>query len=126
MTMPHLMNCSHSEDGWCLECVKELNSELAAAQAENTRLKEIDAEVCGVSLEVIEENAAMYERVREIEGELIEHKEAIRLVNHACGVAADELLALRKNIRAKDERIVELEAKLEEPPDVNYFRPKGD
>lgn len=24
MTMPHLMNCSHSEDGWCLACVKEL------------------------------------------------------------------------------------------------------
>lgn len=24
MTMPHLMNCSHSPDGWCLECVKEL------------------------------------------------------------------------------------------------------
>ena len=27
MTMPHLMNCSHSEDGWCLACVKELNDE---------------------------------------------------------------------------------------------------
>ena len=24
MTMPHLMNCPHSEDGWCLSCVKEL------------------------------------------------------------------------------------------------------
>ena len=24
MTMPHLMNCSHSETGWCLRCVKEL------------------------------------------------------------------------------------------------------
>lgn len=24
MTMPHLMNCSHSEDGWCLDCVKAL------------------------------------------------------------------------------------------------------
>lgn len=22
--MPHLMNCSHSDTGWCLECVKEL------------------------------------------------------------------------------------------------------
>lgn len=22
--MPHLMNCSHSSDGWCLKCVKEL------------------------------------------------------------------------------------------------------
>ena len=24
MTMPHLMNCDHSEDGWCLDCVKAL------------------------------------------------------------------------------------------------------
>lgn len=24
MTMPHLMNCNHSDDGWCLECVREL------------------------------------------------------------------------------------------------------
>ncbi len=25
MTMPHLMNCNHSDDGWCLDCVKELH-----------------------------------------------------------------------------------------------------
>ncbi len=24
MTMPHLMNCSHSETGWCLECVRNM------------------------------------------------------------------------------------------------------
>lgn len=24
MTMPHLMNCDHSDDGWCLECVHRL------------------------------------------------------------------------------------------------------
>jgi len=23
MTMPHLMNCPHSGDGWCLKCVQE-------------------------------------------------------------------------------------------------------
>ena len=22
MTMPHLMNCDHQGDGWCLDCVK--------------------------------------------------------------------------------------------------------
>lgn len=27
MTMPHLMNCPHSCEGWCLECVKELHDE---------------------------------------------------------------------------------------------------
>lgn len=27
MTMPHLMNCPHIEDGWCLTCVSELENE---------------------------------------------------------------------------------------------------
>lgn len=27
MTVPHLMNCPHSDDGWCLACVVELGSE---------------------------------------------------------------------------------------------------
>lgn len=27
MTMPHLMNCIHSDSGWCLACVKQLNDE---------------------------------------------------------------------------------------------------
>ena len=26
MTMPHLENCSHSGDGWCLACVSKLNA----------------------------------------------------------------------------------------------------
>lgn len=25
MTMPHLMNCPHQGEGWCLDCVKELH-----------------------------------------------------------------------------------------------------
>jgi hypothetical protein len=28
MTMPHLMNCDHSEEGWCLGCVKKQWEEL--------------------------------------------------------------------------------------------------
>lgn len=27
MTMPHMMNCSHSDTGWCLDCVRELVDE---------------------------------------------------------------------------------------------------
>ena len=27
MTIPWLMNCGHSDDGWCLKCVKELGEE---------------------------------------------------------------------------------------------------
>ena len=33
MTIPHLMNCSHSPDGWCLECVGALQRELEATRA---------------------------------------------------------------------------------------------
>jgi hypothetical protein len=32
MTMPHLMNCPHDEDGWCLKCVKKLYDEKEAVQ----------------------------------------------------------------------------------------------
>jgi hypothetical protein len=33
MTMPHLMNCPHSGDGWCLDCVGKLNSEFTEEKA---------------------------------------------------------------------------------------------
>lgn len=29
--MPHLENCSHSGDGWCLACVQRLQADLARA-----------------------------------------------------------------------------------------------
>lgn len=45
MTMPHLMNCGHSDDGHCLDCVKaageereSLRAQLATAQAELARV----------------------------------------------------------------------------------------
>lgn len=31
--MPHLQNCDHCDDGWCLDCVKELHDLLM--QVEN-------------------------------------------------------------------------------------------
>lgn len=34
MTMPTLMNCSHSGYGWCLNCVRQLAAELDEARAE--------------------------------------------------------------------------------------------
>lgn len=33
VTMPHLMNCDHSEHGWCLGCVSKLYYEKEAALA---------------------------------------------------------------------------------------------
>jgi hypothetical protein len=40
MTMPHLMNCGHSEDGWCLMCVHELNARLEMTNEQAVRLAE--------------------------------------------------------------------------------------
>jgi len=33
MTMPHLMNCPHRGDGWCLTCVAQMHDELDAMKA---------------------------------------------------------------------------------------------
>lgn len=32
MTMPHLQNCPHNPDGWCLKCVGQLHAELQQLQ----------------------------------------------------------------------------------------------
>jgi hypothetical protein len=66
--MPHLMNCPHQGEGWCLECVGALQAELertrvslhvesAAADAEATFANELNADV-----------AALRARVAELEG----------------------------------------------------------
>lgn len=34
MTIPYLMNCPHSDDGWCLACVKALGEEREACRAD--------------------------------------------------------------------------------------------
>lgn len=41
MTMPHLMNCDHICNGWCLECVNEMHKELDTAKDEVRELKKI-------------------------------------------------------------------------------------
>jgi len=33
MTMPHLMNCEHMEDGWCLDCVAAQHAEIERLRA---------------------------------------------------------------------------------------------
>lgn len=33
MTMPHLENCLHHPDGWCLDCVKDQHEEMEKYQA---------------------------------------------------------------------------------------------
>ncbi len=40
MTMPHLMNCQHSCEGWCIPCVKEMHEE--AERLQQWKAKAID------------------------------------------------------------------------------------
>jgi hypothetical protein len=39
MTVPWLMNCPHSDESWCLDCVAELGEELAAATKDARRYR---------------------------------------------------------------------------------------
>jgi hypothetical protein len=41
MTMPHLMNCPHSDDGWCIDCVSKLWRDRSDKSEEVEHLKEI-------------------------------------------------------------------------------------
>jgi hypothetical protein len=41
MTMPHLSNCVHQGDGWCLDCVKILWEKNEKLEMENKNLKDI-------------------------------------------------------------------------------------
>ena len=34
MTMPHLGNCPHDGDGWCIPCVAEMNRDLERCEQE--------------------------------------------------------------------------------------------
>ncbi len=56
MTMPHLMNCQHSGDGWCLDCVKELY-DTRFSQSEDERIAcDHIAGLLGSSLFTIQED----------------------------------------------------------------------
>lgn len=41
MTMPHLMNCAHSDTGWCLTCVKEQWEELDGLKIHADKVKDL-------------------------------------------------------------------------------------
>jgi hypothetical protein len=38
MTLPHLSNCQHNLDGWCLSCVADLQSRISDLEAEKEEL----------------------------------------------------------------------------------------
>ena len=41
MTMPHLMNCPHMDDGWCLDCVAKQWEELQALRNDAERYRRL-------------------------------------------------------------------------------------
>lgn len=50
MAMPHMMNCPHSSEGWCLTCVQQLQARI---DEQDRRCGELEAE-----------NAAMLDALR--------------------------------------------------------------
>lgn len=61
--MPHLTNCAHSEDGWCLDCMKEQHEAIAPILRDCDELKTLIAEMgkAGERLQV---------RIAELEAEI--------------------------------------------------------
>ena len=37
MTIPHMMNCAHDGNGWCLKCVQELHAEAEQSEFQHQR-----------------------------------------------------------------------------------------
>lgn len=61
MTIPWLMNCPHSEDSWCLACVREMGEEnerlREACHADNVELAQ---ELAGNRMELIQNGTCAY------------------------------------------------------------------
>lgn len=51
MTMPHMSNCAHSAEGWCLACVKQQQEHINQLEA---KLQDVDR-----GLDVAERNLAV-------------------------------------------------------------------
>lgn len=68
MTMPHMMNCPHSDSGWCLACVQEqLESELDDLR--NAMAGAMD-ETCGASEKHCTCVPLLRARIKELESKL--------------------------------------------------------
>jgi len=42
--MPHLMNCEHSSDGWCLDCVKQMYDRIETLEFTANMLYDINGD----------------------------------------------------------------------------------
>ncbi len=51
MTMPHLMNCDHSDEGWCLDCVKQMHDELSRDAERYRYIRDVLVQCCSVKMD---------------------------------------------------------------------------
>lgn len=99
MTMPHLENCIHKDDGWCLDCIKELGKEnLKFSQAilklsriikelgeENESLRQAILEVSRITFEQTSQGADILSiAVKHTDEDVTKFQLANRLVNEVC------------------------------------------
>lgn len=68
MTMPHLMNCPHDDDGWCLTCVAAQHDKLEEAErlVEDAvaRLKAVREELTLIGCTTPAEDEAIFRRAK--------------------------------------------------------------
>lgn len=65
MTMPHLMNCAHADEGWCLACVAGLHAEKVAWQDRAEVAESHERELRPISDEYLRTTAERDEARRE-------------------------------------------------------------
>lgn len=104
MTMPHLTNCSHQGEGWCLECVAGLQARLDA-KGETTWTHDISVELL-----------ALLERLRSCDGK---QSDSCIVVWEQCQLLVSAIAALtaqRDALLAACRSMMNLKA----PPDETY------
>ena len=101
MTMPHLTNCSHSNDGWCLPCVKQLADEHAELHAHWGKIHVILLYWFGTTdpallADVLKDSDEWNERVKKSNGRMLE---VLKCVS-AWYKAGDEQNAIQERVDA--------------------------
>lgn len=83
--MPHLMNCMHSEDGWCLDCVKEMHDESERLHREDS------AGFAEVWKELTDVMAALSLARKYAADQQKKHPIGLRAFAAECGVSASKM-----------------------------------
>lgn len=90
MTMPHLMNCEHADEGWCLGCVRELWDEKELAQTHVAALKKdiedliyLDGEAAHGASEMQQKNERLLIRLKALNTRHTKTKDALETLINA-------------------------------------------